>query len=255
MSKSVVAFLMVGHFLVFVNPLRADELLKKHDFDLSHWKLALPVDSNGKTKGRAMEVLVADLNSGYSHDPYYYRGTEGQLIFWSPVTGATTQNTKYPRSELRELIEPGDDNVCWRGPGTHTLRARCRVLEVPSSEKVIVGQIHSHSGQARPLIKLLFSKGRIEAFVKEKASEGKDLKLIFAEIGLDKDLDYEIKLHDGMLSVTVNGETQAVDVFMNDRNWAKQTFYFKVGAYTQDNEGPACEGARVSFSSFKVNHE
>jgi len=152
------------------------------------------------------------------------------------------------------VINPDDDNVCWAAPGTHLLQARCRVIEVPSSQKVIIGQIHGYSGKAKPLIKLQFFKGRVEALVKENASKGKDLKLTFPDVGMDKDFDYEIKLQDGLLSITVNGSTQSVNVFEKNPEWAKQTFFFKVGAYTQDNEGPATEGARVSFSGFKVTH-
>ena len=73
-------------------------------------------------------------------------------------------------------------------------------------------------------------------------------------MGLDKDFDYQIKLEDGLLSVTVNGATQSENVFERDPAWAEQTLYFKVGAYPQDNEGPATEGARVAFSKLKVSH-
>ena len=92
------------------------------------------------------------------------------------------------------------------------------------------------------------------ALVTESPTKGKDLKLTFPQVGLDKDFDYQIKLQDGLLSVTVNGTAQTVNVFEKDPQWASQTLYFKVGAYTQDNEGPASEGARVSFSRFKVSH-
>ena len=70
-------------------------------------------------------------------------------------------------------------------------------------------------------------------------------------MGLDKDFDYQIKLEDGLLSVTVNGATQSENVFELDPAWANQTLYFKVGAYPQDNEGPATEGARVAFSRLR----
>jgi len=223
-------------------------------FDLSHWKLTLPVGESGAAEGHPMEVQAAKLSGGYTHAEYFYKGTEGQLVFWCPVTGTKTENTEFPRSELREVINPDDDNVCWAAPGTHTLQARCRVIEVPSTQKVIIGQIHGYSGKAKPLIKLQFFKGRVEALVKENASKGKDLKLTFPDVGMDKDFDYEIKLQDGLLSITVNGSTQSVNVFEKDPEWAKQTLFFKVGAYTQDNEGPATEGALVSFSSFKVSH-
>ena len=59
-----------------------------------------------------------------------------------------------------------------RRRGTHVLDARCRVIEVPSGQKVVIGQIHGYSGKASPLIKLQFFKGRVEALVKDKADEG-----------------------------------------------------------------------------------
>jgi hypothetical protein len=122
-------------------------------------------------------------------------------------------------------------------------------LTLPTS-----GQIHGYSGKARPLIKLQFFKGRIEALVKESPTKGKDLKLTFPEVGLDKDFDYEIQLHDGLLNVSVNGTTQTINVFETDPEWAQQTLYFKVGAYVQDNEGPDSEGARVLISRLRVSH-
>ena len=45
-----------------------------------------------------------------------------------------------------------------------------------------------------------------------------------------------------------------VNVFEKDPEWAGQSLYFKAGAYVQDNEGPASEGARVSFAKLKVSH-
>ena len=234
--------------------LHAAETKPTGSFDLSHWKLTLPVSASGTAGDHPMEISASQLNAGYTHADYFHLGTNGQMIFWCPVTGSRTENTEYPRTELREVINPADDNVCWAAPGTHVLDARCRVSEVPSSQKVIIGQIHGFSGKANPLIKLLYFKGRVEALVKEKANKGKDLKLTFPEVGLDKDFDYEIKLQDGLLSVTVNGGIQTVNVFEKDSNWASQTLYFKLGAYTQDNEGPSSEGARVSYSRFKVIH-
>ncbi len=191
---------------------------------------------------------------GYTNATYFHRDENGALVFWCPVSGATTKGSDYPRTELREVIDPADDNVTWPADGTHVLNVRCRVVEVPSSQKVIIGQIHSYSGQARPLVKLQFSKGRIEALVKVSPTQSQDRKLVFPDVGLNSDLDYQIKLQDGLLSVTVNGMTQTENIFQNDADWSKQTFYFKAGAYCQDNEGPASEGARVSFSRLSVSH-
>jgi type 1 glutamine amidotransferase len=223
-------------------------------FDLSHWKLTLPVSASGTAVGKAMEIPATKLSAGYTDAQCFHTGTNGEMVFWCPVTGATTEGSEYPRTELREVIVPTDDAVCWAAPGTHVLDVRCRVSEVPSSQKVIIGQIHGYSGKAKPLIKLQFFKGRVEALGKESPAKGKDLKLSFPEVGLDQDFDYQIKLQGGLLSVTVNGATQAVNVFEKDPDWAGQTLYFKVGAYVQDNEGPASEGARVSVSKLNVSH-
>lgn len=234
--------------------LAAAEATAQNTIDLSHWKLTLPVSASGAADGHPMEVSAAQLSAGYTNAEYFFKAADGQLVFWCPVTGARTENTEFPRSELREVLDPTDDNVCWAAPGTHVLAARCRVSQVPSSQKVIIGQIHGYSGKAKPLIKLQFFKGRVEALVKESPTKGKDLTLTFPGIGLDKDFDYEIKLQDGLLLVSVNGTVQTVNLFEKSPDWAKQTLYFKVGAYTQDNEGPATEGARVSFSKLKVTH-
>lgn len=225
----------------------------KH-FDLSHWKLTLPVDAEGTIEGKGHEVSPQELAGGYMHPGFFYANADGALVFWSPVVGAITENTEYARSELREMIDPSDDNVCWPAKGTHTLDVTCRVIEVPSEQKVVIGQIHGYSGKANPLVKLQFFKGRVEALVKDKAVKGKDLKLTFPDVGLDKDFDYQIKLADGVLSVTVNGTTQSENVFELDPAWAEQTLYFKIGVYPQDNEGPETEGARAAFSKFSVSH-
>ncbi|MCU0788885.1 MAG: polysaccharide lyase family 7 protein, partial [Verrucomicrobia bacterium] len=86
--------------------------------DLSHWKLTLPVDAAGTAAGHPLEISAAQLSAGYTHPEYFQRGLDGQLIFWCPVTGARTENTKYARCELREVINPTDDNVCWSAKGT-----------------------------------------------------------------------------------------------------------------------------------------
>jgi hypothetical protein len=222
--------------------------------DLSHWKLTLPVDEAGKPDGKAVEVSPSRLTSGYTSADFFYVDEHGSLVFRCPVSGAKTKSAKYPRSELREMLDPGDAAVNWPLRGTHLLDARCQVNEVPSSQKIIIGQIHSYSGEARPLVKLQYSKGRIEALVKISPSRDEDRKLTLAEVGLNRDIAYQIKLHDGVLSVTVNGQTQTADVAGNDAEWAKQTFYFKAGAYVQDNEGPATELARVTFSRLEARH-
>lgn len=232
-----------------------DDALPASKFQLKHWKLTLPVDSTGAHGGHASEVSATKLAAGFT-DSHFQVDPSGALVFWCPVNGATTDDTEFPRCELREMLTQEDPSVNWRSRGTHLLAARCRVTAVPSNPKVVIGQIHgySKSGKARPLIKLQYFKGRIEALVKSSPTKGKDITLVWPQVGLSHDFTYQIKLQDGVLSVTVNGKEQTEDIVKNDPAWADQTFYFKAGAYPQDNEGPATEGARVVFSDLRVSH-
>lgn len=224
-----------------------------NSIDLSHWKLTLPTDGANQYNGHAREISAAQLTAGFQ-DPHFQTNAKGDLVFWCPVNGAVTEGTQFPRSELREMLDPDNSKVNWTVHGTHILEAECRVMEVPSNPKVVIGQIHSDSGKSKPLIKLQYYKGRIEALVKVSPEAGKDRKLTFPQVGLNGDIAYQIQLEDGVLSLTVNGMTQTEKVIENDANWAKQTFYFKAGAYPQDNDGPASEGSRVAFSKLKVSH-
>lgn len=222
--------------------------------DLSHWKLTLPIRGPEPDSSPALEVSAEQLAAGYQHADYFRISPSAAIVFWCPVNGATTKNTKYPRTELREVVDPMNDNVCWSARGTHELTARCRVVAVPSTQKVIIGQIHGYTGQARPLVKLQFNKGRIEALVKESISRNEEIKLAVADIRLNNEFDFAIRLRDGTLSVTVNGDSQSVNIFDKDPTWAEQSLYFKAGAYTQDNDGPATEGAQIEFTKLSVSH-
>ena len=222
-------------------------------FDLSHWKLTLPTSADNTYGGHPKEISAAALSDSFK-DPHFYTDSSGAMVFWCPVVGATTEGTQFPRSELREMLQPGNPRNNWSFTGSHEMTARCRVLEIPSDPKVVIGQIHSYTGKSKPLVKLQYYKGRIEALVKESPTNGKDKKLTFPDVERGSDIDWTIRLQGGVLAITVNGTTQEENVLENDRAWADQTFYFKAGAYPQDNAGEVSEGARVSFSRLVVTH-
>ncbi|EMI19585.1 Alginate lyase 2 domain protein [Rhodopirellula maiorica SM1] len=223
------------------------------DIDLNCWKLTLPVDASGSTDGKATEIPVTKLVSGYN-DSYFKKNANGSVTFWCPVTGAKTEGTEYPRSELREMLDPGDPSVNWTAQGTHILDAECRISKIPSSSKVIIGQIHSYTGKAKPLVKLQYFKNRIEALVKVSPTAGKDKKLTFPNIEFNTAISYQFQLNDGLLTITVNGESQSQDIIDSNSGWGDETFYFKAGVYVQDNEGDESEGAQATFSKLAVTH-
>ncbi len=222
-------------------------------FNLSHWKLTLPTNEKMKYEGHPKEIASKTLNHGFM-DAHFYTTEGNAMTFWCPVNGATTEGTEYPRCELREMLSPGNPRHNWTMSGTHTLEARCKVIQVPSYPKVVIGQIHSYSGKAKPLVKLQYYKGRIEALVKQSPNKGKDKKLTFEYVDLNTDIQWRIELKDGTLSIKVNETTLSENMIQHDESWADQTFYFKAGVYPQENDGDSSEGARVSFSHLKVAH-
>lgn len=80
-------------------------------FDLSHWKLTLPVDED--RDGRADEVSVSDLRT-YSHPHYFYLDGEGRMVFVAPNRAATTSGSSNTRSELRQMLRGTNTRI-----GTH----------------------------------------------------------------------------------------------------------------------------------------
>ncbi len=83
--------------------------------DLSCWKITLPVSLTGGDK--PTEFSEKEISSGAKHDDYFYvnEAADG-VVFRSPIAGVrTSNNTKYIRSELREMMRCGDSDISTRG--------------------------------------------------------------------------------------------------------------------------------------------
>jgi hypothetical protein len=218
-------------------------------FDLSHWKLTLPLDDAGGITGEATEVKNPALQT-YSSE-FFYTGTDGATVFWCPVIGATTSGATAPRTELREQMVAGSSSINWSALGTHILRGQCRVTQLPDTGAVIIGQVHGYPSQR--LIKLQQDATRVQVYIRTSLADGGDTKFTW-NIATNTLLNYEIKVVDGEAFITVNGVTNRHSFLGDDPAWATITYYFKAGAYLQDNAGPLTEGGRVSFYQLSVTH-
>ncbi|PMK03673.1 polysaccharide lyase family 7 protein [Vibrio sp. 10N.261.55.A7] len=138
--------------------------------DLSCWKVTLPVSLTGGD--RPTEFEENDIANGAMHPDYFYVNEAGDgVVFRSPVQGIkTSENTKYVRSELREMMRCGDTSIRTHGVGGNnwvfsnneseeslknaagvdgTLKATLSVDHVTRTGKiwqqgrVIIGQIHA----------------------------------------------------------------------------------------------------------------
>lgn len=70
-------------------------------FDLSHWKIDLPLDADGDDRPDTVEVGDID---DYSHPDFFYLDDEGRMVFTAPNKAATTPNSTNTRSELRYML-------------------------------------------------------------------------------------------------------------------------------------------------------
>lgn len=261
-ARKMIRHLALAGFAVLA-PLSAHADLLASDtpnknFDLSHWKLTLPVASDGSTSGKAATISTAKLTSGYVSPWFYTDGVDGQMSFWSPVVGATTSGSPYTRSELREMLNPNDDSVNWNLDGESILDARASVQQVPSaSGRVVVGQIHGYTDG--PLIKITYMHdfgtglGTLVAQLNATPSATSAIDFVLAtNLHLGDDFTYRIDVLNH--TVTVSSETGASNTWVIDPSWNTSTLYFKAGAYTIAQGTNSTDGSAVSFSRLAATH-
>lgn len=218
--------------------------------DLATWNLSIPVGVPATT------IQTPLLVGGYQD--YYFKADNGSIFFWAPVNGTVTDSASYPRSELRETY--ADSKLRnWTYPSADNfLRAALAVNQVPSTGKVVIGQIHAY-GSSRPMVKLEFqyktktATANIVAKVRvSPLDEDGQVITVLSGMKLDQRFTYTIHLTPkGSLSVTVNGAQWATRL---DPAWAPKPLYFKAGVYTQDNLGYETEAGAATFYVLKIDH-
>src|SRR5882724_11480761 len=231
------------------------------NFDLSHWKEQLPTDGGALTCTNlgVDEFSPAQLEAG-TNNAYFYTGSDGAMVFWAPVNGASTSGSQNPRSELRELINPSSSSVNWIPYGTHILDAQCKVLQVgPVNRKVIIGQIHAFSSAALPTVTIYYNNGTLSATVKTNSiDDNSDFKFTnCGNVGLSNTITYQIKVVNGLISIAINNKTNSFNIFQSDPAYTNETQYFKAGSYCQEfscSNPSTNDGARVAFYVVNLTH-
>ncbi|WP_276167839.1 polysaccharide lyase family 7 protein [Zobellia alginiliquefaciens] len=262
---------------------RKKKKVKLPKINLSNWKVTIP---EGTGKGGAISVQppeILDYATNETLKLYMYNdSTKGALTFYAYPTSATTANTKYSRSELREQMVPGDDNVNWTFKQGGTLRAKLSVDEVSKDKngkyhKVIILQIHGRltddqrdligqkDNNAPPVLKIYWQNGKIRVKTKKLKFAGiNSVGILHEEAWTDDEghnfeekVDFrkfqiEIKVTDGKMVVSLNKNEYAVYDDFNMKRWGIFENYFKAGNYFQSRD----EGsfAKVSFYELEVEH-
>jgi len=250
------------------------------NIDLSHWKVTIP---EGEGKGGAISVkppAILDYANNKLLRPFMYNdSTVGALVFHAYPTNATTANTKYSRSELREQMEPGNDNVNWTFKQGGILKAKMAMGEVSRADngkyhKVIIAQIHGRltneqrnligqkDNNAPPMLKIYWQNGKIRVKTKVLKYAGVDQKgILFKEAWTDdkgknfeqevgfRKFTIEVKVTDGKMVVSLNNSEFFVYDSLSIKRWGIFENYFKVGNYFQTRD----EGAFASVKLFELN--
>ncbi|WP_372125397.1 polysaccharide lyase family 7 protein [Vibrio pomeroyi] len=271
------------------------------NWNIEQWKITLPVSgadyyNNGRSS--AAELIPQECNgkeyfTNGTNLPWFSRESvkgEERLKFTVDLGGqvSTTPNTKYVRSELRELYNYDSENRCstkeqnWAVTGTHELKATLSVDQFPDKEvtgsdpKVVLGQIHGKDIK-QALVKLQWDGENkpVRVVLNDSFLSGNqvcsDCKPFSVNLGYapaNLDWDYTIRLNDQgiYLSTLINDELTeqllpwGIETEDRDGNkvtlskaWLEEEYYFKAGLYAQIKPSREFAGQVFSVSFAKIN--
>ncbi|MDR7275535.1 polysaccharide lyase family 7 protein [Catenuloplanes atrovinosus] len=220
------------------------------NFDLSVWSLQLPIGSPGSPETIPPARLKGP--AGYSNPAYFWTDrNDGSMTFWAPEKGVTTPNSKYARSELREM-NPDGSAANWTLAGSHTLSARLRVASV--TKNVAVGQVKLGTGgpSTKPLAELYYRPNG-DIFLGTQNSpdaSGQTLHKV-GVVPLGTTWTYVIQVSDSTINLTINGTRTSYAIPPAFHPYRQ---YFKAGSYNQSSSESTTNGAKVKFYALTVRH-
>ncbi|SMD32469.1 Alginate lyase [Reichenbachiella faecimaris] len=248
------------------------------NIDLSHWKVTLPI-------GKPVEVSppeILDYANNEVVKPYMYNdSTDGSLVFYA-IPGATTSNTKYSRSELREQMTPGSNSVNWTFEQGGRMKGTLAVSEISKQangkfDRTIIMQIHGRlsnqqkeligqkDNNAPPILKIYWHNGYVRVKTKVlkdingagkqilgKEAWGDDKGYNFPEYVGNKPFTLEVIVTKGRMEVILNEKTSKVYQSIHMRKWGIFENYFKAGNYLQSKDPSAF--AKVKYYALEVDH-
>ena len=249
--------------------------------DLSHWKVTIPATKNGKVIS-VRPPEIKDFKTNEVLKPYMFEDPEdGALVFYAEPQG-TTRNTKYSRSELREQMEPGNDNVNWTFAEGGMMRGTLAVNDVTQDKVgnyhgVIVMQIHGRltneqrdligedDNNAPPVLKIRWVEGKIlveTKYLKDLNASNTEIlhehawgnakRRIFCEVVGYEKFTLQVKVSDGRMEVSLNDTETFVYDNIHMKKWGVFENYFKAGNYFQSRD-PGSH-AYVKYYDLTISH-
>ena len=205
--------------------------------DLTNWYLTLPTGSPGSPETVQQPKLAT-----YASEWFHVDGAG--VAFTADAGGVTTENSTYPRSELREMN--GAKKAGWSDTsGVHTMEVREAVTALPTAKPdVVAAQIHDASSD---VIEVRLEGARL--LVKNGTDDSDTV--LDPNYVLGTPYDLRVVAAGGHVVVSYNG-VQKADLALSGSGW-----YFKAGSYVQSNptkgERPDAVGT-VVISALRVTH-
>jgi len=248
------------------------------NIDLSHWKVTLPI---GKpTEVSPPEILTYATNETLK--PFFYNDSlKGALVFYT-YPDASTANSSYSRTELREQLVPGSNSTNWKFSQGGNMKGTLEVAEMSKDGsgnyyRTIVMQIHgiltndqkniigATDNNAPPMLKIYWVNGQIRVKTKvlkdlnatdtemlHEEAWGDDEGYTFPEyVGFDK-FTLEVKVSEGSMEVILNENASVVYDNIHIQKWGIFENYFKAGNYFQSKDKNSY--AKVKYYELVVTH-
>lgn len=245
--------------------------------DLSHWKVTLPI-------GKPIEVEppeILNYATNKTLKPFMYNDSvSGALVFYAYPTTATTANTKYSRTELREQIEPGNNDINWTFKQGRALKGKLAVEDISRDSngkyhKTIIMQIHGRltneqknligqkDNNAPPMLKIYWQNGKVRVKTKKlKSLSLTDTEILYETAWTDDEghtfkenvgfgkFTIEVKVSDGKMIVSLNNNEFKVYKNIHMKRWGIFENYFKAGNYFQSRDENSY--AKVKYYELKI---
>lgn len=246
--------------------------------DLSNWKVTLPIGNPTEVKP---PQILDYANIEILKEFMYNDSTDGSLVFYT-YPGASTANSSYSRTELREQMDAGSNHTNWTFAEGGIMKGTLRVPEVSiddngKAHRIIIMQIHGrltnqqrdligeNDNNAPPVLKIYWAFGKVRVKTKQlkdlNVSDTDILKVdswkddeghTFAEeVGHDQ-FTLEIKASEGRMEVILNDEESVVYEDIHMQKWGVFENYFKAGNYLASTDEGAF--AKVKYYDLVVEH-
>ena len=261
---------------------RKKKKFKLPEIDLTHWKVTTPA-GDGKKPQEVSPPEIMDYATNEALKPYMYNdSTRGAIVFYAFPSKATTANTKYSRSELREQMVSGENNVNWTFKEGGYMKGKLAIDDISKDSKgkyhrTIIMQIHGRltneqkdligakDNNAPPMLKIYWDKGKVRVKTKvlknlnatpeqmlHEEAWGDDEGFNFEqEVGFRK-FTLEVEISDGKMVVILNKNEFKVYDNIHMKKWGIFENYFKAGNYLQTRDEGAF--AKVRYYDLEVKH-